>query len=80
MATKQATRQQRLDAILEKLRIAADDLGDLHGEIDESCSNMEGTNLESTERYQRWDEARGTLDEQHDQLESLIGELENIEF
>lgn len=74
------SRQTRLQYLLERLHTVADGLEELATECEDSLGNIEGTNLENTERNQRLAEATGTLRDQADAVNDAASELDGVEF
>jgi peptidoglycan hydrolase CwlO-like protein len=77
---KQPTRQERLTEILNKFHALYDDLDGLASEIEDSVSAQEATNLAHTERFQRLQEASEALTNARDEIDSALGDLDNVEF
>ena len=77
MTKSKATRlQEALDKIDEGLA----ELTNIAEEVTEARDNMQGTNLENTERYQRYDEAADTLQQAADDIESAKGDAEGVDL
>lgn len=74
------SKSDRLQEALEKIDDGLAELQTLAEEITEARDNMQGTNLENTERYQRYDEAADTLQQACDDLESAKGDAEGVEL
>lgn len=72
------TRADRLSAASEMLSNAQSVLEELRDEIEQWKSGMEGTNLESTEKYQQLEECYEKLAESVDNIQGV--ELDGIEF
>jgi len=64
--------------VSDALEYATSDLRSLADEMDEWRSNMEGTNLEYTDKYERVSECADTLEEQTDELEELESDLKEL--
>jgi len=59
----------------EALEFANSELRELADEMEEWASNMEGTNLEYTERYERVRETADILEEQSSNLEDVVSRI-----
>ncbi|MEM2738288.1 MAG: hypothetical protein QXK93_04825 [Candidatus Bathyarchaeia archaeon] len=66
-------------SISKCLEDAKDDLYALYEEMDSWRSNMEGTNLEYTQKYEMVSECADILEEQCSRLEDFIAEIEGVE-
>ena len=71
---------ERLQEALDKIDEGLADLQTLTDEITEARDNMSGTNLENTERYQRYEEATDTLQQACDDIESAKDDVEGVEL
>jgi len=74
------SKADRLQEALDKIDEGLTELQTLVEEITEARDNMQGTNLENTERYQRYDEAADTLQQAADDIESAKGDAEGVEL
>jgi len=74
------SKQDRLQAALDKIDKGLAELVTIAEEVTEARDNMQGTNLENTERYQRYDEAADTLLQAADDIESAKGDAEGVEL
>jgi hypothetical protein len=70
------TKQERLTDALDKCRDGLEALREIAEEVTESRDNMSGTNLENTERYQRYDEGASYLEGAVDSIESAIDDAD----
>ena len=74
------SRAKRLEKALEEIRSGLGTVEELRDEIDNWKTNLEGTNLENTEKYSLLEETFDTLEQSHDEIESACDELDNVEF
>ena len=74
------SRRKRLDNAMGCIEEVLPDIEELKNEIEEWYSNMEGTNLESTQKYELLVECAEGLEEAYNQIQSGIDDLLNIEF
>ena len=74
------TRSQRLSEILDKIDEQISSLEDLKSEVEDHYGNMEGTNLEQTERYSILTEAAETLDSGISDLQNAVETLRDTTF
>lgn len=77
---KDRTYADRLASAVSKLR---DGLGDLEGvrdDVESWKSNLEGTNLENSEKYQSLEEAHSTLEEQCEAIGSALDDVEAVDL
>ena len=74
------SKAERLQAALDKIDKGLAELATIAEEVTEARDNMQGTNLENTERYQRYDEAADTLQQAADDIESAKGDAEGVEL
>jgi len=73
-------KNDRLSEVLTKFREAYDILDEIACEAEENVSNMEGTNLENTERFQRLQEASEQVSSARDTIDEALSDLETVEF
>ncbi len=74
------SRANRLSDALSQIDEGMSEIEALTDEMEQWRDNMQGTNLESTERYSRVEEAAETLRQCYDDLENAKSELDNVEF
>ena len=74
------SKAERLQEALDKIDEGLSELTVIADEVEEARNNMQGTNLENTERYQRYDEAADTLRQASDDIESAKGDAEGVEL
>jgi len=74
------SRAKRLDEAISVVGEGMEAIGELRDEITEWKSNMEGTNLEQTGKYERLETCESALSELCDNLESVISEANGVEF
>ncbi len=67
------SKADRLQEALDKIDEGLSELTAIADEVGEARDNMSGTNLENTERYQRYDEVADTLRQACDDIESAKG-------
>ena len=80
MATKYKSRSKRLSDALDRVTDAIEEIEILRDEIEEWKSNMEGTNLENTNKYEQLEECSGELEQLMDDLENAKDSEYNIIF
>lgn len=74
------TKAKRLQSALDKINEGLSELTTIADEVEEARDNMQGTNLENTERYQLYDEAADTLRQAADNIETAKGNIEGVEL
>jgi hypothetical protein len=74
------SKAQRLQEAVDKIDEGLNLLSDIASEVVESRDNMSGTNLENTERYQRYDEAADTLSQAVDDISNAKDEAAAVEI
>jgi len=74
------TKAKRLQSALDKINEGLSELTTIADEVEEARDNMQGTNLENTERYQLYDEAAVTLRQAIDDIETVKGDAEGVEL
>ena len=74
------TKAQRLQSAIDKIDEGLSELTTIADEVEEARDNMQGTNLENTERYQLYDEAADTLRQAADNIETAKGDVEGVEL
>lgn len=77
---KYKSRATRLSEAVSKIQDGLSEIESLHDEIQEWHDGMEGTNLESTDKFNALEECAQALDQGKDEIENAISELENVEF
>jgi len=77
---KTASRATRLSDALSKIDEGLSEIEALADEMDSWRDNMQGTNLENTEKYSRVEETADTLRQGYDDIESARGDLDSVEF
>lgn len=77
---KPKSRATRLADCFEKIADAKLEIEELKNELEDWQSNMDGTNLEATEKYGQLDEAISLLDDYVTQLEEFDGKEDEVEF
>ena len=73
-------RTERAAEIASDLRDVISDLDELKEEVENQRDNMQGTNLENTQKYSTLDEAADTLDSISQELDTQASELEGVTF
>ncbi len=77
---KYKSRQTRLAEAIDQIQGGIDEVQDIYDELEEWRTGMEGTNLESTQKYEDLGEALDTLEEAKSNIENGIADLEGIEI
>lgn len=75
-----ASRAARFSEALNKLNDAYREIEEIKDELDNWKSGMEGTNLESTEKYSQLEEAVDIMTSACDNVEGAITDLEGVEI
>ena len=74
------SRASRLAEAISKIQDGMDEIRSLADEISEWRGNLEGTNLENTQKYSELQECEDGLNEAAESIEAGVNDLENIEF
>lgn len=77
---KYKSRATRLAEAVSKIQDGLSEIESLYDEIQEWHDGMEGTNLESTDKFTALEECAETLDQGKDEIENAISELEGVDF
>ena len=77
---KNPSRADRLSEAMAKVLEAKEEIELLKDEIDNWKSNMEGTNLEYTYKYEQLEECYGVLEEIQDELENITDREGDVMF
>lgn len=80
MGRKYESRAKRLERVLGLLQEGLDEVQMLQEEMESWCNNMQGTNLENTEKYSRVEECTNKLSDAVSSIEDGISNLESVEF
>lgn len=80
MAAKRQSRAARLEAALDKVRAGIEEITELKDEIENWKSGLEGTNLESSQKYEALGECEDALSSVIDELENGVSSAESVEF
>jgi len=75
-----STKRTRLEAAIQGIRDAMEGLEAVGAEFEEWRDNMDGTNLESTARYEAVSEAADTLSQSVDAINDALEEAEALEW
>jgi len=76
----QISRAKRLQEAVAKIQQGLDEIQSLYDEIESWRSNMDGTNLESTQKYQDLEECEGYLDDAIGDIENAVSTLDDVMF
>lgn len=74
------TKKDELKRAIEAVEAARELVDNLKENLQESVDHMSGTNLEHTERYQKYEQAAFELDDIVSELEDLGYRLEGVEL
>jgi len=74
------TRATRLSEAINAIREQLGTVEELKQELEDWQSNMQGTNLEATMKYEELEEAVSQLDAVNSEIESACETAESIEF
>lgn len=77
---KYKSRATRLGEALSMIEQGLSEIECLADEMESWQSNMEGTNLENTEKYQLVEECATALREAYDEIESAKSNLDSVDF
>ena len=80
MTGKHKSRSDRLEDVITNCIDAKDEVDSLYEEIESWIDNMNGTNLENTEKFQQLEECIGHLYEIKELLEQLENYQSTVEF
>ena len=80
MPKKNPTRAERLATALDEIEERLALIQELQDEIENWQSNLEGTNLENTAKYEQLGECAEALDQVRSTIEDAIEEGRGIEF
>lgn len=70
----------RLEEALMKIRDGLGEIETINEEVENWKESMEGTNLESTDKYEKLGDLSGELEEGFAEIESALESLELVEF
>lgn len=72
---KKDSKKQRLQSIVDRLSEPMDDLAELTEELQNWVNGLSGTNLENSAKYDNLVGAIEILEDTHEQLERLTGDV-----
>ena len=78
--TTRVSRAKRLLAALDTIQGALEEIEELKSELEDWRTNLEGTNLENTHKFEQLGEAIDQLEEGHGEIANGVSSLENVEF